>query len=254
MSLAYHKLVIFGDSITQFSCDQTHGFAVSSALQNDYSRKLDVVVRGFGGYNSEYAALMVDKIIKFETNEHSKVKLLIVFFGTNDYCAPPNPQHVPITRYQDNLRKIIKTAHDSNIKTIVIGPGPYNYHQWLKYNSAEESSLKSTIRARDYCDAAGKVAHETGAAFVPLWDLIMKRSGWKEGDSEFGLKEGSAQNPLSEYLTDGIHFAGPAYQVQYEAILEAIKNTYPELHPDNVPSKLPEWTDIRSFQEFASSL
>ncbi|KAK9476035.1 SGNH hydrolase-type esterase domain-containing protein [Lipomyces japonicus] len=254
MSLAYDKLILFGDSITEYCCDQAHGFAVGPALQNDYSRKLDVVIRGFSGYNSEHAVLIVDKIIKLESSKHSKIKLLIVFFGTNDCSTSPIWLHVPITLYQDNLRKIINAAHDSDIKTIIIGPGPYNYHQWRHHDTEEDALLRSTLLARDYCDAAGKIANETGAAFIPLWYLIMERLGWKTGDAEFGLKDGHSVNPLAAYLTDGIHFAGPAYQIEYEAILETIKKAYPELHPDNISSKLPDWTELHSCLEFTRLL
>ncbi|KAK9480122.1 SGNH hydrolase-type esterase domain-containing protein [Lipomyces japonicus] len=254
MALAYDKLVLFGDSITQYAYDQANGFALGSALQNDYTRKLDVIQRGYGGYNSDEALLMIDKIIKYETTDYSQIKLLVIFFGTNDAATPPSVQHVPIGRYRDNLRNIIKTATDAGIKVVLIGPGPYNFHQWRLTHTDEVSNQRSTIITREYTDAASEVAAETGVPFVPLWYLIMEKLGWKKGDLEYGLKEGDAKNPLSSYLTDGIHYAGPAYEVEYLGILDAIKKAYPELLPENLPLKLPTWQTIDNLEEFAKLL
>lgn len=70
--MEYGKFVLFGDSITQFSCTQ-YGF--HPALQNVYIRKLDVINRGFSGYNSEHARQILPKILESETN----IKLMTIF-------------------------------------------------------------------------------------------------------------------------------------------------------------------------------
>lgn len=42
-----------------------------------YARKLDVIQRGYGGYNSDHAAIMIDHIITQETTEKTNIKLMV---------------------------------------------------------------------------------------------------------------------------------------------------------------------------------
>lgn len=113
--MEYGKFVLFGDSITQFSCTQ-YGF--HPALQNVYIRKLDVINRGFSGYNSEHARQILPKILESETN----IKLMTIFFGTNDaYDYINEIQTVELDRYKDNLSVMVQMVLDKNIKPIIIG-------------------------------------------------------------------------------------------------------------------------------------
>jgi isoamyl acetate esterase len=72
-----HKLVLFGDSITRRSFDQQFGFGIAPALANDYSCKLDVVVRGFGGYSSEFVKYVLPTILEQDIEENSEIKLMV---------------------------------------------------------------------------------------------------------------------------------------------------------------------------------
>lgn len=49
------QIILFGDSITQQSFSQERGFAFGAELSNQYVRKLDVINRGFSGYNTAQA-------------------------------------------------------------------------------------------------------------------------------------------------------------------------------------------------------
>ncbi|KAJ8098787.1 SGNH hydrolase-type esterase domain-containing protein [Lipomyces tetrasporus] len=253
MAIAFDKVLLFGDSITQYAYNQDNGFCFGPAMQNAYCRKFDVIQRGFGGYNSNHAVIMVDKIIEQETTPTSKIKLMVVFFGTNDSVVPEAVQHVPILRYKDNLRKIASSAEKAGAKIVIVGPGPYNHHQWV-IGREDRAIERTTLRAREYCDAAIEVAKELNVAMVPLWYLIMADLGWKEGDPVYGLAELPAKNPLTSYLNDGLHYLGKAYRVEFNNVIAAIKETYPELDPATVTEKLPTWDKISSLDVLKAAL
>ncbi|KAL3459626.1 SGNH hydrolase-type esterase domain-containing protein [Aspergillus heterothallicus] len=235
MALAYDKIVLFGDSITQGCYEPECGFAFGAAMQHAYMRKMDVIQRGFSGYNSDHAAA----IIPYLLNQESNIKLMVVFFGTNDSIVPESKNHVPIPRFKENIRKIVLSAQDAGAKVILIGPGPFDYHGFMK--AVEEGWVcdRTTLRARAYCDATVEVGAEVGVPVVRLWDLIMADMGWKEGELVFGLEEIPDEGRFEGYFYDGLHFLGKAYQIMFEHVIKVIKDSYPELDPDCCQDKLP---------------
>ncbi|KAK9482031.1 SGNH hydrolase-type esterase domain-containing protein [Lipomyces starkeyi] len=131
MALALDKVLLFGDSITQYCYDPEIGFCFGSAMQNAYSRWLDVIKRGFGDYNSDHALVMVDKILMQETPPNSNIKFMVRSNADEmNYSGYTIFQHVPIARYKDNMRKIVTQAKNIGARVVVVGPAPYNYHQW----------------------------------------------------------------------------------------------------------------------------
>ncbi|KAJ5954053.1 hypothetical protein N7501_008332 [Penicillium viridicatum] len=246
MALAFDKVVLFGDSITQLAYDQGCGFCFGPAMQNAYCRKFDVIQRGFGGYNSDHAATIIKRLVEQETTVKSVIKLMIVFFGTNDSIVPESANHVPLARYKDNLRQIVATVEQAGAKVVLVGPGPFNHHQFVAANGKDFFCDRTTPRARAYCDAAMEVGVELNVPTVPLWYLVMEELGWKEGDAIYGLAELPADNPLNDYLSDGVHYLGKAYKVEFTNVIKVIKEFYPELDPDRIPEKLPAWDAITS--------
>lgn len=95
------RVLFFGDSITQ------HGFNVDirgwvSQLANWWTRRVDILNRGFSGYNSRWGRLIVDDIVIQE-----KPDFVFVFFGANDAVDPLVLQHVPLNEYEENMREIV---------------------------------------------------------------------------------------------------------------------------------------------------
>ncbi|KAK7206299.1 SGNH hydrolase-type esterase domain-containing protein [Myxozyma melibiosi] len=247
MALNYDKIVLFGDSITQYAYNvNVSPFCLGPALQDVYTRKFDVIQRGYGGYTSAHAKLMIDKIIAHENTPTSKVKLMTVFFGTNDSTGPSSTiQHVPLETYVANMRYIAEKCKAADIKVVFIGAGPFNAHQWWPTRPGNPHN-RTTIQAREYCDALVALGKEIGVPTVPMWDLLMEAVGWKEGDPLYGLEELSAENPLTEYFVDGLHYNAKSYKIEYDGVMNAIKQAYPELLPENVPLRLPEWASLTS--------
>ncbi|CAN1283804.1 GDSL esterase/lipase At5g45920, partial [Linum perenne] len=77
------KIYLFGDSITEMSfADGGWG----ASLTNHFSRKVDVVVRGYSGYNTRWALMAAEKV--FPAGGGGAPLAVTVFFGANDACLP----------------------------------------------------------------------------------------------------------------------------------------------------------------------
>ncbi|KAG7756440.1 hypothetical protein KL911_001242 [Ogataea haglerorum] len=232
----YGKFLLFGDSITQYSSKQIiepgNGqiqFSIAAALTNDYQRKLEVITRGFDGYNSEQALHILPEILKYEHDTKpapEQIKLAWIFFGTNDSSVGGDHiQHVPTGRYAENMETLIRLLQSRGIKVIAVKPGTHDE------TLADEAKLRSRAKRsnelqKQYGDALGEVCGKLEVPTVDLYDVFINS----------GLSS-------AELLSDGIHFTGTAYQLMYNELMKVISANYPELHPDNIPQKLPPWRE-----------
>jgi lysophospholipase L1-like esterase len=238
--IATPKIILFGDSITELSSDQSHGFALAPALQHEYFRKLQVVTRGYGGYTTEHARHLLDPILEYEAGGGSiEIRLLTIFFGTND-ATRNDYQFVPLERYMTNLRDLVDVARRRDIPTILIGPGPVDEYS---ANGTEESG-RSTMRAKAYADACGQVAAEKNVPFIDLWTGLLRTQGWVPGQPVVGQRGEATDRHLRELLTDGVHFSGAAYRVWYDLLLRTMRDEFPSLRTENLPTVLPHIYDV----------
>ena len=71
-------------------------------MSHYWSRRADVINRGFSGYNSRWA---------FHVFETSVINLnpdmVVIFFGVNDAVVENAPSHVPIAAFGRNLELMI---------------------------------------------------------------------------------------------------------------------------------------------------
>lgn len=73
---------------------------------------MDIVARGYSGYNTRWALRVLDRVFPAETEvDGGGVPLAVtVFFGANDACLHDRCcafQHVPLPEYKQNLRSIV---------------------------------------------------------------------------------------------------------------------------------------------------
>ncbi|RCK60919.1 Isoamyl acetate-hydrolyzing esterase [Candida viswanathii] len=245
----YKKFLLFGDSITQFSNDQGVGFVLQPALQNLYATKLDVVNRGYSGYNSEHARLIFPEILKAEMNAAGdNIPLMTVFFGTNDAFDNTNDiQPVGLERYAENIEFVVLLAKKNKISVVVIGPSLHDPKlakaMFASNGRTVDGNPTTNKRMLLYSEAAKKVAERNGVPFVDLWNAFRKDHGWTE-QQLFDVSYDREYVSLEGLLHDGIHFTGRAYKILYELVERAIAESYPELAPDKLPMKLRDWKDI----------
>ncbi|CAK9437644.1 uncharacterized protein LODBEIA_P20220 [Lodderomyces beijingensis] len=235
------KFVLFGDSITQFSNQIGDDFALQPALQNMLIRKFDVLNRGYSGYNSEHARLILPKILQEEGKESREngITLMTIFFGTNDAFTHNELQPVAIDRYRENIGYLVTLAQKNGITPVVIGPGLHDSElvkQSAMVNSGDLAEPWTTNkRNHEYSEAAKSVAKQHGVAFIDLWNRFREEGGW----SEQQLLSGASVSGMDAFLNDGVHYTSRAYRILFDEIVKAIEH-----ETASVPTRLADWKEI----------
>ena len=148
-----------------------------SLLANKFSRKADVVNRGFSGYNVR----MLKSVLPFIATKSNLegVVALVIFIGANDanYVDIKPDQAVPIEEYDNVLGDIINEFLDAGVereKIVLISPPPVNASKWLEVlqrSHGKENwpkSPKSQELTKQYADRCGSVAKRSGCRFYYL--------------------------------------------------------------------------------------
>ncbi|KAI1913578.1 hypothetical protein LOZ53_005339 [Ophidiomyces ophidiicola] len=197
-SPALDQFILFGDSITQFASSQERGFAFQPAIQNEYIRRLDVINRGFSGYNTFNSLGLLPQFFPPATKE--RVRLMTVFFGANDAVLPPYEQHVPLDKYRQYLKDILthEAVRAQNTKLLLLTPPPVNEYK------LEPTPARSAATTKKYADACREVGTALKVPVVDIWAAFMKEAGWTEGTPLAGSKDAPPNQALEQLLYDGI--------------------------------------------------
>ncbi|KAM8833641.1 isoamyl acetate-hydrolyzing esterase 1 homolog isoform 1-T1 [Synchiropus picturatus] len=224
-TVIWPKIILFGDSITQFSF-QASGWGAE--LAHKLSRQCDVVNRGFSGYNSRWAKIILPRLIDCQNAAGGDIAAVTVFFGAND-CAleDKNPQqHVPLQEYSENLKEIsglLAAAGVTPDKVIFITPPPLHEPAWEKECILKGSPLNRQNRvAGQYAQACVQAAGQCGSDVLDLWTLMQK-----DGQD------------YSVYLSDGLHLSEKGNQFVSQHLWELLQGRL-----DGLPFILPYWGDI----------
>lgn len=254
--LPYDQFLLFGDSLTQGSSNQSRGFAFAPALADDYMRKLDVVNRGFSGYNTSQALKILPEIIPSPTI--TRLRFMMVFFGANDACHAywPSKQHVPLDLYRQNLESILKYPEvlAQSPRLILVTPPPVDEHQFEADPSATRDPNgrgRSAAHTKLYADACREVGKKLDVAVLDLWSIIMEKAGNKEGAPLPGSLEIEQNGILKELLYDGLHFGPAAYKLLYEEITKLIAKQWPDQSPEQLDPIFPLWGVAPGFVELS---
>ncbi|CAN1351264.1 GDSL esterase/lipase At2g38180 [Linum perenne] len=165
-------IVLFGSSIVQFS----HGLGGWGAVLADYySRKADIVFRGYSGWNSRNALQVLDKV--FPKDAATQPAMVICYFGGNDASDPDlSSAHVPLPEYYENMKKIaahLKVGLSKTIRVLFLTPPPVNEAMIVEYFG--NYSGKTNANLRKYADACLDVCTEMGVTPVDLWPAFQRR-------------------------------------------------------------------------------
>ncbi|XP_060191263.1 GDSL esterase/lipase At5g45920 isoform X2 [Lycium barbarum] len=175
------KIYLFGDSITEMSFDDG-GWGAS--LVKHFNRTVDVVLRGYSGYNTRWALKVIEKV--FPETEESPLAVT-VFFGANDACLVNRCsafQHVPIDEYKQNLHSIVSFLKGRwpTTQIILISPPPIDEPARLLYPFTENKLRlpeRTNEAAGNYAKACLAVAAECGVVAVDLWTRMQQIPGWQ---------------------------------------------------------------------------
>ncbi|XP_013382384.1 isoamyl acetate-hydrolyzing esterase 1 homolog [Lingula anatina] len=223
MAISVPKVLLFGSSSTQYGYSEDGCWV--SVIADKLQRRCDVINRGYSGYNTRWARLMLPKLVTKETA--NDIAAMVIFFGANDSVLKDlNPhQHVPLEEYQDNLSSMItylKSCGLGSNRIILIGPPPCDEQHWKERMDAEgRPQSKSQEQTALYAKACESVHKSHGTGFVDLYTDMLKAGA--EGDS------------WKSFLNDGLHFSAAGSKFLAERLwqqLEGIVSDIGMIFPD----------------------
>ncbi|WVQ94350.1 hypothetical protein IAU59_001429 [Kwoniella sp. CBS 9459] len=242
-------IMLFGDSLTQAFSDGS----LAQRMAEYYSRRADIVNRGFGGYNSDWAIPVFEQV--FATKEAREkgfaqnVKLITIWLGANDAVLPGSPQCVPLDRYKANIAQLIDLVqspsspyHSPDTKVVLINAPPIIEDAWIearieKWESFGKEGPKPDQNrdfgiTKQYAEACLEVGKDKGVEAVDLWTAIIKAAG------------GEGPKELAPYFYDGLHLTSAGYEVLFNALSSLIVSKYPDLDPRKMDMRMPHWADV----------
>ncbi|XP_031487047.1 GDSL esterase/lipase CPRD49 [Nymphaea colorata] len=208
--------VLFGSSIVQFSFG--HG-GWGATLADIYSRKADIVLRGYSGWNSSRAVEVIDQV--FPKDAVIQPSLVIVYFGGNDSMGG-HPSglgpHVPLPKYVENMKRIASYIKGLSEKTRVIflTCPPVNEEKVKQLSSDLLSELvRSNESCQKYSEACVELCREMEVEVIDLWTAIQRKDDW-----------------ATSCLTDGMHLSAEGSDIVVEEILKVLREAKwePSLH------------------------
>jgi lysophospholipase L1-like esterase len=144
-----------------------------------------------------------------------RVRILVIWFGANDACIEPSPQHVPLLKFIANIKRLVEMVssprsphYSSATRIILITPPPVNTHQRgedLASRNPPISLDRLFAVTQAYAEAVKIVAEEENVAVVDVWTEIWKAAGEDE-------------HTLSRFLVDGLHLNSEGYGVRLSSI------------------------------------
>jgi lysophospholipase L1-like esterase len=161
--------------------------------------------------------------VEDQKTSKNRISLITIFFGANDAALPFAYQHVPITRFTENLSEMFNMIqnpnsqfYNPNAKIILITQPPVNEVQWKKRCDENGDPMNRTAEvAKAYAEAAREIAGQHQVPVCDLWTELMQLVGedvvnGKEEYVDVASKtcyadEKSYKHDLSEFLLDGLH-------------------------------------------------
>ncbi|KAF8810141.1 SGNH hydrolase [Phlegmacium glaucopus] len=237
--------MLFGDSLTQGAWEpEINGFG--QRLSYVYARKLDVLNRGLSGYNTEWSIPVFEQCIAKSIQANvPEVRVLTIWFGANDACIQPSPQHVPLLKFISNItymvnmiKSLTSSYYSPTTRIILITPPPVNTFQRradLESRQPPQALDRDFEVTRAYAEGVRQVAQSENVALVDVWSALWEAAGEDEKSLKF-------------FLRDGLHLNAEGYRIMYEELITTIREVYPEVHYDNLeyvfPVRALSWRDI----------
>ncbi|XP_077996908.1 isoamyl acetate-hydrolyzing esterase 1 homolog [Glandiceps talaboti] len=177
MYCRWPKVVLFGDAVCEHSFENSQWGAI---LQNKLQRRCDVVNRGYAGYNSEWARIVLPELVNREIVAEVEVAAMVIFLGTNDSTTPGEKLHVPIETYKQNLQRMIdylKSVKVTSNKLIFVSPPPVNENT---KTTCCHGRRKTDALAAEYSEACCNVAKDAGIEYINLYHVIRQQENWTQ--------------------------------------------------------------------------
>lgn len=257
------QFILFGDSLIQQAFSE-EGRVFGATLTDLYIRKLDIVNRGFSGYNTSQALHILREIVPVPSKV--RVRFMMIWFGANDARLPNTPggpqQHVPLDQFKENLRRIAThpciRAHEG-IRVILVTPPPVD-ERMLELADQEKYGYAMLRRTAGTTCKYARAVNDLGKELnLPVLDVHFKmmshcHKSTNPNDYSYlpGLKDTPVSKLLQEYLRDGLHLSRLGYELLYKELLLLIKEEWPDQMPEELPFVFPAWDDEQVFKKEGS--
>ncbi|GFP94363.1 GDSL esterase/lipase cprd49 [Phtheirospermum japonicum] len=201
------QFVLLGSSIVQESFKDG---AWGSILAGLYDRKADIILRGYGAWNSRNALQVLNQIFPKDAAIHPS--LVIVYFGGND-AMKPHPSglgpHVPLSEYVENMKNIalhLKSLSDKT-RLIFLTCPPVDEAMIRQYfGNMFDKQERTNEACRVYSDALVELCKQLDIKFIDLWTAFQNRQDW-----------------AAAYLRDGIHLSSGGCKIVVKEILKVLR-------------------------------
>lgn len=220
---AWPKIILFGDSLTQFSFSKDGCWG---ALLADYvQRKCDVIARGFSGYNTRWCKLLLPKLVT--ADDAPNTQLVTILLGANDSVDSVicKKQHVPLVEYKQNLLDMVEYLQSVGIasqKIVLISPPACDEVKWEKDCKLKDRVFgKFNEPTKLYAKACCEAAEEAGIDSVDFFSAMMNQKNY------------------DQLLNDGLHLSTEGSEFLFELLKPVV-----DKHIQDLPMIYPYWADI----------
>lgn len=214
-------------------------------LGHHYTRKADVLNRGYSGYNSNHGLAMMRAHIaeglwptthaasSAEAQASQPPAIVTLFFGANDSCLNESIsdfQAVDVGQYKANLRAMVALLKgedgraNPNVHVILIGPPQVDADAWgrvcmEKHKLSAPPVTRTLAHTQLYADAARELSAELESAghtlpYVNCWGFTSN---------------------LADSFRDGLHFNAKANHKLFKVVRFVIGERWPKLAAENRP-------------------
>lgn len=210
-----------------------------SQIAHVYTRRVDVINRGFSGYNSRWLLRMLPELFPYYLYRSHPPSLITCLVGSNDSTLPVSRQHVPLEEFKENIQKIVEYfkgmgRRRNEIPVILLTPPPLDERGWATYCGQTGKDMDRTFElTRLYSRAAKAVGEELSLPVIDLHEILKG----EEGPEVFKV-----------FFYDGLHFSGKGNTLVAEEIMRTINQSFPHLDMEKVPMEGPYWADIQPNQ------
>lgn len=205
---SWPKITLFGDSITQLSWDPDNG-AWASHIAHKVSTYFDVDVRGFYGYNTNWARNLMPR--QFPESYLKQVEVFVMFFGHNDSWERKQPVSLTIQKFEENIRAIVdyleRHGLDTKQKMILVTPSWYDSTTANQDQSKPPSEflIKDREHSAQYAETTIQVARDLGIACLDFWAQTVDHP------------------ELASLFTDGVHFSPRGARLYFDNLWPLIE-------------------------------
>lgn len=185
-----------------------------------YSAKVDILCRGYSGYNTRLAKRL-SQLLFLESSYPPS--LITLFWGANDASWEGTCQYIPLDEFKDNLRAIIDHIQSvyKDTKILLITPPPIAQDA---YNIAFPDTLRTNENTKKYAHVVLDLAEEYKLVSLDLWTQMSNSTNWEE------------------LFTDGLHLSSKGNEFVFKALVKTIKHHFKELSPYDMPYEFYHWS------------